>query len=99
MKKTFKYQERVAEKLGFEKITYKNGVRIYSKWYATREAALNDKENIKKAINALRTYNSGKVISGIGTVICDKQYGKCTFENPHLGWSSYGSETFLELIK
>lgn len=99
MKRTFKYQEREAAKFGFKRTDRANGVRIYAKFYGTREKALADKENIKKAINALRTYNSGKVASGIGTVISDNEYGQGTYENPFKGWSEEGTATFLELMK
>lgn len=99
MHRTFKYQEREAAKYGFKRMDRANGVRIYGKFYGTREAALADKENIKAGINALRTYNSGKIASGIGNVICDNQFAKGTYENPYLGWTNEGTTTFLELMK
>lgn len=99
MKRTFKYQEREAEKYGFKRTDRANGIRIYAKFYGTREAALADKENIKAAVTALRTYNSGKVAEGIGTVICDKQYAQATWEEPYKGWSSEGSQAFVDIMR
>lgn len=99
MKRTFKYQEREAEKYGFKRTDRANGIRIYAKFYGSREAALADKENIKAAVTALSTYNSGKVARGIGTVICDKQYAQATWEEPHKGWSSKGSQTFVDIMR
>ena len=99
MKRTFKYQEREAEKYGFKRTDRANGIRIYAKFYGSREAALADKENIKAGINALRTYNSGRIASGIGNVICDNQFAKGTYENPYLGWTDEGTTTFLDLMK
>lgn len=99
MHHTYKYQEREAEKYGFKRTDRANGVRIYAKFYGSREAALADKENIKAAITALKTYNNGKVASGIGTVISDKQYAQATWDEPHKGWSSAGSEAFVNIMK
>lgn len=99
MKRTFKYQEREAEKYGFKRTDRANGIRIYAKFYGSREAALADKENIKAAVTALSTYNSGKVARGIGTVISDKQYAQATWEEPHKGWSSEGSQTFVDIMR
>ena len=99
MHHTYKYQKKVAEKYGFKEMPSANGVRIYGKFYGSREALQNDKENIKTAINALRTYNSGKVIGGIGTVISDTDFGKGTYEEPHRGWTSEGSMEYVELMK
>ena len=55
MHHTYKYQKRIAEKYGFKETQSANGVRIYGKFYGSREALQKDKENIKTASNALRT--------------------------------------------
>lgn len=98
MKHTYKYQEREAEKHGFKRTDRADG-RIYAKFYGSREAALADKENIKAAINALRTYNTGKVSRGIGTIISDEQYAQATWSEPYKGWTSEGSAAFTEIMK
>lgn len=98
VKRVYKYQERKAAKYGFSSMPRK-GTTIYCRHYGTRAAAIADAENIRKAVEALRTRNNGKHSSGIGTVISDRQFSRGTFENPYLGWSSRGSELFVKIMQ
>ena len=95
----YKYQEAHLYQAGFRRTERSGGVNIYAKYYGTRQAALNDKENLKKAITQFQFRNSGKKVGIIGNVICDNQYAQATFEKPFNGWSSDGSVTFNEIMK
>lgn len=96
---TYKYQEQEAMKHGFKRMDRAEGVRIYAKFYGSPEAALKDKDNIKKAITALRTRRTGRTATGIGNIISDEQFSKGKYEEPFRGWTSEGSVAFTEMMK